>query len=95
MEDRASASKNIGTVHKHLGEQDGRAVTKLFCWKDAVRAYSEALEYAGSPRGNKSKDWVEGVADTMEQVCEKVKDHVDRMNDSKDQVIIIMNFVSW
>jgi len=90
MEDRASASKNIGTVHKHLGEQDGRAVTKLFCWKDAVRAFSEALEYAGSPHGNKSKDWVEGVADTMEQVCEKVKDHVDRMNDSKDQVKHVM-----
>lgn len=88
MEDRASASKNIGTVHRHLGEQDGRAVTKLFCWKDAVRAYSEALEYAAS--GEKSKDWVEGVADTMEQVCEKVIDHVDQMNDSKDQVKHVM-----
>ena len=73
-------------MHKHLGEQDGRAVTKIFCWKDAVRAYSEALEFANKPDSDKKESWVEGVADTMDQLCEKVKEHVDQIKDSKDQV---------
>ena len=73
-------------MHKHLGEQDGRAVTKLFCWKDAVRAYSEALEFANKPGANKKESLVEGVADTMGQLCKKVKEYVDQIKDSKDQV---------
>ena len=53
-----------------------------------MRKYSQALEFANRPDANKTEKWVGGVADTMEQLCEKVKDQVDQMKDSKDQVTL-------